>query len=363
LSYLHCISEYWQNSKYETMTETDKTKALRILARAPGVTVKRTQPSDKRADAVIEFAGQGQPVRLAFKRYTNAAGAWEAVRQASDRTGAQVLLVAERTTNEARRILREHRVPYVDGSAYAHVELPGLLIHTEGGAGPQRETKGAAQLPTKLSGRAGVAAQALLLETTRDWQVRDLAAAAHLSSSLAHRVFVRLEAEGVVEASGVGPKKSRRVTNPSALLDLWAEEAHDRGVIRALAFRLARTPSELATGAAAGLDDNDIPYAVTGAAAAAKIAPSITAVPVTEIWVAETLAIDSLLRAVEAEVVDSGHNLVLAQARDDLPLAFRRKAQDGTWMVNPLRLYVDLRNDPRRGREQAEHIRKEVIGF
>jgi hypothetical protein len=32
-------------------------------------------------------------------------------------------------------------------------------------------------------------------------------------------------------------------------------------------------------------------------------------------------------------------------------------------VVNRFRLYVDLLDDPRRGREQADNLRREVIGF
>jgi hypothetical protein len=173
----------------------------------------------------------------------------------------------------------------------------------------------------------------------------------------------RLAAEGIIESSGAGPAKVRRVTDPTALLDLWAEESRDRGVVRTRAFRLAQATRELAKGVAHDLDAHDIPYAVTGAAAAALVAPSVTAVPVAEIWVTEGIAAPDLLLAAGAEAVDSGHNLVLSQARDDLPLSRRRQAADGTWTVNPLRLYLDLRADPRRGREQADHVREGVIGF
>ncbi len=60
--------------------------------------------------------------------------------------------------------------------------------------------------------------------------------------------------------------------------------------------------------------------------------------------------------------METGHNLILANAEADVPLAFRIE-QDGLSVVNPFRLYLDLRREPRRGREQAERLRKEVIGF
>jgi len=335
----------------------------RILSGVPGVVVQLIEASpDPRAAALVRLAGQRRPLACAFTTSANAAAAWQAVRGARELKGTRPLLVAEKTTAEAREIMRREGVAYADATGFAHVELPGLFIHTEGGGKPPRLTAKSAEV-ARLAGKAGVVAQALLRDPRKDWGVHVLAETANVSPGLAHRVLQRLEAVGIIESSGAGPAKSRRVTHPTALLDLWAEESRDRGVVRTRAFRLAQVPRELAEGVARELDDHHIPYAVTGAAAAALVAPSVTAVPVTELWVTEGVAIPDVLAAIGAEAVASGHDLVLSQARNDLPLSFKRQADSGMWMVDPLRLYIDLRADPRRGREQADRVRQEVIGF
>jgi len=99
-----------------------------------------------------------------------------------------------------------------------------------------------------------------------------------------------------------------------------------------------------------------------GAAAGSLIAPSITAVPIVEVWATATAAPEDLYDAAEADRVTEGQNVVFLQGRDDTPLAFHEKAE-GLWVANRFRLYADLRRDPRRGREQADHLRREVIGF
>jgi hypothetical protein len=66
--------------------------------------------------------------------------------------------------------------------------------------------------------------------------------------------------------------------------------------------------------------------------------------------------------AAQADVVQEGQNIVLRQAPGDAPLAFRTKVDD-IWTADAFRLFYDLRQDPRRGREQADRLRKEVIGF
>jgi hypothetical protein len=217
-------------------------------------------------------------------------------------------------------------------------------------------------VPTRLTGKSGIAAQALLLALDRAWQVQDLAEEAHISVGMAHRVLARLEAEGLVAAEGTGPKRIRRVVDRTALLDLWAEENIDRSVDRIGAYRLAREPRELVDAVSGGLEGAGIEHAVTGAAAAARLAPFVTAVPAAEIWLSAIASLEDIAAATNAEVADTGHNLVFAQTNGDEPLAFRR-AVDRIWVVNPFRLFYDLRRDPRRGREQAETLRREVIGF
>ncbi|HVA60585.1 MAG TPA: hypothetical protein VNG13_08615 [Mycobacteriales bacterium] len=88
----------------------------------------------------------------------------------------------------------------------------------------------------------------------------------------------------------------------------------------------------------------------------------MTAVPVAEVWVTPEIVTAEMLQVAGAEPVPDGANVVFVQAKDDTPLAFRQR-RDDIWITNVFRLYVDLRRDPRRGREQADHLRQEVIGF
>jgi hypothetical protein len=199
------------------------------------------------------------------------------------------------------------------------------------------------------------------LHPEREWTVRDLAEEAGVAAGLAHRVLARLEREGVMATRGTGPQRVRTLANPTALLDLWAEEQADQPK-RTLGYLLAQTPRQLAERLASGLERAGIEYAITGAAGANFVAPFLTAIPLTDVWVAATAAPDEVLRHTGADAVAEGQNLVLLQAKDNTPLLFRREVND-VWVANPFRLFVDLRRDPRRGREQADHLREEVIGF
>ncbi|HUU61721.1 MAG TPA: hypothetical protein VMX37_04995, partial [Acidimicrobiia bacterium] len=251
--------------------------------------------------------------------------------------------------------LEDHGIAVIDGLGNAHIELSGLLFHLEGRR-PRQHAR-----PARLTGKAGVIAQALLLGPQRDWRVQDLAREAGVAIGLAHRVLARLEAAAVVAIQGTGRNRVRRVANPTALLDLWAEETVDRPT-PTLAYLLAQTPQQLIRELGGKLDGATIDHALTGAAAGSLMAPFVTAVPVVEVWVAAGTAPEEVYVAVGADSVVHGQNVVFLQGKDDTPLVFREQL-DGLWVVNRFRLYADLRRDPRRGREQADYLRQEVIGF
>ena len=189
-----------------------------------------------------------------------------------------------------------------------------------------------------------------------------MAAEAGVSSGLAHRVLARLEAADIVAASGVGPRKVRRMTDPAALLDLWAEEDKEPGAQLTAAFVLARPGTRTADLMSERLEAAGITHGITGNAAAAIMAPALTSVPVTHVRVTASIPAGDVLTGIGARQVDEGSNLVIVQGADDAELRFRRQV-DGIWLTAATRIYLDALRDPRRGKEQAQVFRESVLGF
>lgn len=347
--------------KIEGAFEAD---ALSVLRSVPGIEVVPLErlSNDVTADAVIHGMGSVHPVVVKFKRSANTAAAHQllafAERFPSD---VALVLVASTSTKEARRLLEENGIGLIDGLGNAHIELPGLLLHLEPQHGRIAQKTEPAP-PTRLAGKAGIIAQALLCDRQGHWTVADLAHRSSVSTGLTHRVLTRLEREGIVASRGAGPHRTREVRDHAALLDLWTEEASDRRVRRLRAFRLNRNPDDLADATSIALQQAGIGHAVTGPAVARRLAPSITAVPVTNIWISQRTELSDAANAAGAEPVETGYNLILAQAEADGPLVFRTELA-GLMVVNRFRLYLDLLRDPGRGREQATRLREEVIGF
>jgi Transcriptional regulator, AbiEi antitoxin, Type IV TA system len=332
--------------------------ALRVLRSIPGITVAFHEPhgANRRADAVLRFGDTETEVVVEVKTRANAATAWQLVHYVSELPDTRLLLIADETTAEARSILSEHGIAVIDSLGNAHIELPGLLLHLQGDRRKARNTP-----PSSLSYKTGTVAQALLLAPERAWQVKDLAERARVSGSLAHRVLARLDREGITSTEGVGPRRVRHVTDPTALLDLWAEEDRPQAT-RISGHLLARSPRQLIEKLGKHLTDDSIQYAISGAGAASMLAPFVSAVPVVDVWVTANATPDDLFSAAGAEPVENGQNIVFLQTKNNSPLAFRENVR-GTWLANRFRVYADLLADPRRGAEQARHLRDEAIGF
>jgi len=335
--------------------ERFSTDVARILRETLGVEVSFGQDVSGN-DIVVRNGDTTISMAVEFKSRVNGATARQAVHATRSLGGTPMLVVANETTADAREILRVNAIAYVDGLGNADISLPGMVYRLVGRKPEPRNNP-----PTRLAGKAGRIAQELLLHPDRTWHINELVDRTSVSPGFVHRVLTRLTDEGILTNAGKGPTKTRSVVDPGALLDLWAEEQHDR-VDRTLAYHLARSPSQLMIDLVTALDRAGIDYAVTGASAASLVAPFVTAIPTTEVWVSSTVGRPELLDRTDTEEVKSGHNVAFLQARYDEPLLGRQQI-DGTWIVNDFRLYLDLRRDPRRGAEQAERLRKERIGF
>jgi len=152
------------------------------------------------------------------------------------------------------------------------------------------------------------------------------------------------------------------VSNAPALLDLLAEEDHERRVRRTPAYVYTPIPGSIAGMCSKRLGAAGLTHAVTGVAAASLAASALTATPVTEIRIGRDAETEAAMRALSARPVEQGANCVLIQAPTDTELVLRRQTLE-TWLAAPTRIYLDALHDPRRGEEQAEAYRREVLAL
>ncbi|MDP2183823.1 MAG: hypothetical protein Q8K99_14840 [Actinomycetota bacterium] len=265
--------------------------------------------------------------------------------------------VATHFTTGAMDILRETGVNYLDDRQFVfRNQEPFVAIR-------QDRTVGRDAKPTTgvgLGGKAGIAVQEMLLDDREWWRVTDLAREADVAAGTAQTALKRLEQLELIEVEGSGPRKRRRIVDKGEVLDRWVEEAGRERHRLLTTFIHTQGPVDLARRISGSLSGAGIDHAITGACAALLVAPHVTDVRRCEVWVGPAVGQAAVVNALGAEPVEKGGNVTVFQARNDAPL-FAHRTVEGVQVANPLRLYADLLDDPRRGEEQAEFLRGTVL--
>ncbi len=340
--------------------------AVTLLRALPGAPMIGDALPGSTDDGSLRFSDASLVLRVDQKAHVDPVIA-HAIEAGNASRSEPLLVVAKTTTSIAREILEAHGIAYVDAAGNAAIDLPGLHVRTGSLARSASFTAGAviASAPgvpasPRLAGKAGLIAQALILEPERAWTLDAMAERAGVSSALAHRVFSRLERMTVLAADGRGPRKTRRVASAAALLDLWAEEAVEPRERRTPAYALLRGDGTREV--SSRLTKHALAHAVTGVAAAARRVAVLTSVLVTEVRVEAARTPAEIAAAADARLVEEGANIVFVQGPDDAELRFRREVE-GVWLAAETRVYLDALRDPRRGAEQAREYRSQVFGF
>ncbi len=334
-----------------------KTQALEAAFREAGLL-----QTEALADGVrIKFPNAElvvRPVSVGHGRPQEARDALARVRQ-DQHLGVAPILIAEHFTSGALELLNEERASYLDDCRFVfRNEAPFISIDRDRTC-DQTQKLAPGQ---GLGGRIGIAVQAMLLADNEWWRVTELAEVAKVAAGTAQSALARLEGLELVDINGSGPNKRRRLRDKGAVLDRWAQDA--RGERRRLAtiFLLGQGPVDLAKQVSARLAGRQVEHAVTGACAALLVAPHLTDARTCEVWVGPALGANLVIDAMGVPPVDKGGNVVVLQARTDAPL-YAARVIDAVSVANPLRLYADLLEDPRRGQEQASFLRETVLGF
>ena len=273
--------------------------------------------------------------------------------------GHVAMVVAERLTASVRTALEEAGCSYADGSGNLHLEVPGLLLHVEN----PRTNGGVIAAPRGLGAVAVRVVQTLLAEPERDWAVVDLVEASGASAGEAHKVLQRLETEGLLQTTGTGRARRRRITQPADLLDWLARVPAARKIHSRLnAYLYAPDPENLTTRLSYHAVESGITWALTGVAGARVMGvTAVTTLPVVMVRVPPKPGLLEAAQMLGAEPVDSGANLLLVA--DVGEVGTRGALRNGPVAVAPaVRIYLDMLGEPR-GEDAAALFREAVIGY
>ena len=201
--------------------------------------------------------------------------------------------------------------------------------------------------------------RALLVEPDRQWKVSELAQTTQVSIGQTSNVTRRLIEEEYLSKI----QKGRLwLIQPGKLLNAWQEQYSLSKNIQEIYYSFERNPEQIiARVASIGLERN-WRYAITSFAAASLIAPFVRGVGMVTLYVDDAVSIEQWVSALDLRPAESGANIMILIPYDK-GVFYQFQTVNGIILVSNVQLYLDLYNDPARGREQAEFLRKEKLGF
>jgi hypothetical protein len=267
--------------------------------------------------------------------------------------GAYPVAVAPYISPQSAALVRQNGCGYVDLSGNCYLAFDNVLIEKEGKPNPRPTTR---PLKALFAPRATRVVRALLVERDRSWRLEELGRAASVSLGHAHNVVKRLEELEWVERSAAG---RFRLQKPGDLLDAWREEYRYRANALAAFVAPGGDKRRIMEGLARQAGAMGAPYAFTLHAGASLVGPQVR-VPTIHCYVAGDA--EALARAQGLQPTE-GEGSVYLMTPYDQGVFYAPLTKGGLRVVCLPQLYVDLYHHERRGREQADKLRRDAMGF
>lgn len=287
---------------------------------------------------------------------------------------AITVITCRRLSRGAKEVLEESGTAWADAAGHAEIVIPSSLYILRSKPTPLRKsaTSGVTWSPATevvaeyiLSRRAAMPNDVLNLWDGVD-RVAHIAEATRISNAQVSKVLATFDDEGFTAKFGPerGPTSARQYNDASRLLSDWAgyySRALPKNARAELhvPWRSYEQSIDLAQ-----RQLGNLPWAISGWAAANALAPFTTQVPDLTVYVPE----DRFEQAMEHFTDDPDTSEVERGGRIHLRGAGRylfelAHTTSGLPLVSPVRAYVDLIRNGDRGVEAAERLREVVIGF
>lgn len=352
------------NGRAKTALEAELLKALPELIPSLKVIKTRVEPKAgaARADLVVEVAtplGRKRWLWIEVKPTPTPGVVRESLRQLRSGLGKDPkdypVLASFFVTPRVREICREEGTGYLDLAGNCYLQMDDFYVEKEVEKNPFPRPGRPASLFSPVSSRI---LRAMLEEPRRAWTLRELSEAAQVSLGQTSKVCRRLSEEEYASKT----EKGIQLTQPGKLLDAWREQYTLDKNTRKAYYSFERVPEQLMAKVAATGKEKGWRYAVTSFAAASFIAPFVRGVEVTTWYINDAAAMELWVKALDLRPVESGPNVRILIPYDS-GVFYGTQSINNVTLAGNIQLYLDLYANPARGREQAEFLRAQKIGF
>jgi len=280
-----------------------------------------------------------------------------------------------RITGPLATLLREREVGYFDLAGSCCLRWPGMYIDRPAASDPPPSDTPSVRPDSVFSPGATKkhrVLRAMLSYPRRRWHQVKLAAEAQVSAYTAHRTVACLLADHHADYEGRGPDKVVFLVEPGQLLDAW--NSFWRGTWRmnqsqaGLYYCLGRNVDDVRARIARAATDVGGSVGFTLTAGANRYGAYLRDELVHAYF---TGAEAELAEAADLDAVPRGANVFLYAARDEgvfyVPAELEKRLGLGEPAsirpVCPVQLYLDMKAAGGRYAEQADELRREVLGY
>lgn len=294
--------------------------------------------------AEVKASGQPRQVRAALLQLRH-----QLERQPENATP---LFVAPYLSEEARALCREQDVGFLDLEGNCRIAFDSVFIER---TVPTKPSVARRDLKSLFKPKSAQVLRVLLRAPQRAWKVVDLAEAAQVSlghisnvrAALVDREWARIEPDGL------------RLTAPDALLDTWRERYEPPPGTR-LGYYTTLHGAAFDKAVRAALDGGLAPRALLASFSAAQwIAPFARAT--SQYFYANAEGLDRLRAELHLSSAAKGANVMVTRLDDEGLFRDAVESAPGIFTTSPVQTYLDLAAAGERGREAADHLRRERL--
>lgn len=259
------------------------------------------------------------------------------------------IFVAPYISPQAEAICSEVGIGTMDLAGNCNISFGTIYIRKEGNPNPFTRKQFLHSLFTPKAERV---LRVLLNTGPKEWITEELAEEAGVSLGQVANVKKLLLGQEWMDSKTVGFS----LTEPMALLEDWSDN-YKFWRNQAQNYYTMLNPAEIEYRIVEVCKKQDLPYGLTGFSRSSRYAPAVR--------YQRTMAyilgdIGPLIDLLEIKPVESGFNLTLLEPYDEGVL-YGSQEIDGTQIVSPIQLYLDLKNLAGRGDEAAEALYEQVI--
>jgi hypothetical protein len=331
---------------FPTAKGWEESVGVRIGNQNAGLIVK-FKLGDQEQTLVLEVCSLGQPrqIRAAVTRLRE-------IRRELE--NAYPLAAAVYIGPQSARILKNNGLGYIDLSGNCSLAFGNVLIDKEGKRNVRPSTR---PLRSLFAPRATRVVRVLLTEPGRAWRLEELARAAGVSLGHSHNVVKRLADLAWIERDD---RQRIRLMKPADLLESWCEsytyrenEITSYVVPEKITRRFMAEIARVATAEGRA-------YAFTLNAGLSLVAPHLRLPAIHCYLEGDPGPVAAALGLRPATETEGALHLL---APYDPGVLYGALEKSGLKVTSLPQLYADLSGYERRGRELAEHLRREAMGY